>query len=412
MKKRTFYSVGPLTLLLVLPAWGANWQGEVALEGRTFQQKGPAGQADSNLSLRLQLEYAQDFNNDQDRIEFIGFARGDQHDADRSHGDIRELSWQRIGSDWELRAGISKVFWGVTESRHLVDIINQTDQVENIDGEDKLGQPMLRLSLLRAWGTLELFALPYFRERTFPGTDGRFTAPLPIDSDATTYESGARRNRFDGAIRYSHSFADIDISLAHFSGTSRDPSLSYNGDLADPRLAPHYAVIDQTSLTAQYIYEGWLWKLEGLTRAGEGDRYGAVVGGLEYTQVGLWASGTDLGWVLEYLFDERKDQAPGFLEQDLFAAWRLTLNDAHSTELLAGLTWDPQSEEKIYSIKASRRLASAYKISLEGRVFSGGQPLPTNKPALLRQLASADANNKLGQLQTEDYLQLELTHYF
>ena len=28
---------------------------------------------------------------------------------------------------------------------YLVDIINQTDAVENLDGEDKLGQPMARL---------------------------------------------------------------------------------------------------------------------------------------------------------------------------------------------------------------------------------------------------------------------------
>ncbi|MDD7885073.1 hypothetical protein [Flavivirga sp. 57AJ16] len=37
----------------------------------------------------------------------------------------------------------------MTESNHLVDIINQTDAVETFDGEEKLGQPMVQLS----WGT-------------------------------------------------------------------------------------------------------------------------------------------------------------------------------------------------------------------------------------------------------------------
>ena len=65
------------------------------------------------------------------------------------------------------------MFWGVTELRHLVDIINQTDLVENLDGEQKLGQPMVQLTLLKDWGTLDFFAMPYFRERTFTGPDGR-----------------------------------------------------------------------------------------------------------------------------------------------------------------------------------------------------------------------------------------------
>jgi hypothetical protein len=32
---------------------------------------------------------------------------------------------------------------------HLVDIINQTDGVESIDGEDKLGQSMMAFSLFK-----------------------------------------------------------------------------------------------------------------------------------------------------------------------------------------------------------------------------------------------------------------------
>ena len=52
----------------------------------------------------------------------------------------------------KFRVGVGKVFWGVTESQHLVDIINQTDLVENIDTEDKLGQPMLETTWLQNWG--------------------------------------------------------------------------------------------------------------------------------------------------------------------------------------------------------------------------------------------------------------------
>jgi hypothetical protein len=50
-----------------------------------------------------------------------------------------------------------------------VDIINQTDLVENIDGEDKLGQPMVHFSYFGDWGVVDFFLLPYLRERTYPG---------------------------------------------------------------------------------------------------------------------------------------------------------------------------------------------------------------------------------------------------
>ena len=58
-----------------------------------------------------------------------------------------------------MRVGVGKVFWGVTESRHLVDVVNQSDFVEDLDGEDKLCQPMLALTLKLVWGTFDLFVL-------------------------------------------------------------------------------------------------------------------------------------------------------------------------------------------------------------------------------------------------------------
>ena len=61
-----------------------------------------------------------------DSFTFQPFIRIDQQDEERSHFDIRELAWLHVGNDWELRTGIRKVFWGVNESQHLVDIINQT----------------------------------------------------------------------------------------------------------------------------------------------------------------------------------------------------------------------------------------------------------------------------------------------
>ena len=80
-----------------------------------------------------------------------------------SHVDIRELNLLYTQDNWEGIAGISRVFWGVTESGHLVDIINQTDQLEGFDGEDKLGQAMIRISRLFDQNSVDLYVLPGFR---------------------------------------------------------------------------------------------------------------------------------------------------------------------------------------------------------------------------------------------------------
>ncbi|MET0547184.1 MAG: hypothetical protein ABWZ40_12815, partial [Caulobacterales bacterium] len=93
------------------------------------------------------------------------FARIDSTDDDRSHVDMREFEWRYRAGDLDFRAGIGKVFWGTTEFVHLVDIINQTDGVESIDGEDKLGQPLAAASYTTPIGVFSGFVLPYFRER-------------------------------------------------------------------------------------------------------------------------------------------------------------------------------------------------------------------------------------------------------
>ena len=71
--------------------------------------------------------------------------------------------------------------WGVTETNHRVDIINQTDFTEGFDGEEKLGQPMIKISFERPWGLLDVYALLGFRERNFSGTKGRLRLPLSIN---------------------------------------------------------------------------------------------------------------------------------------------------------------------------------------------------------------------------------------
>ena len=91
------------------------------------------------------------------------------------------------------------VFWGVAESQHLVDIINQIDFLEHPNGEVKLGQPMVHVTWTSDWGTLEFFGLPYHRPAHLPGP-GRSPA---LRGDSWTTSGSNTRARPRSGIRIS-----------------------------------------------------------------------------------------------------------------------------------------------------------------------------------------------------------------
>ncbi len=121
-----------------------------------------------------------------------------------------------VFDDIELRIGISKVFWGVTESYHLIDVVNQIDQVDCLDSDDKLGKQMINMNYISDYGTFSAFALPVFRERTFSGEDGRFRPALNVDIDDVTYTHNDGKNHIDHALRWSHYSGDLEWGLSYF----------------------------------------------------------------------------------------------------------------------------------------------------------------------------------------------------
>ncbi len=388
-----------LLCLTLLDVQADEWSGYFAGEMRYFPESPLSADQyqDINLSLSAQPEYHHKWDDGYQTFTFVPFVRVDQHDQERTHFDIRELTWLKARQDWELRLGIRKLFWGVTESQHLVDIINQTDLIEHLDTEDKLGQQMINLALIQNWGTVDFFILPGFRERTFPGHKGRLlSGGIPIETDQTRYESGAKQKHVDWAVRWSHTLGDWDIGLSHFSGTGREPRLVPSLDSAGRFvLIPYYEQINQTGLDLQFTQEDILWKLEMISRQEQAGRFTAFTGGLEYTFVRISDTNNDVGLVTEYLFDDRKDNAPTPFENDMMLGLRLTLNDVQSTELLAGSIFDLDSQARFFIVEASRRLGDNWKLSLDAYIYSN---MPVDDPAY--------------GFRYEDFVQLELAWYF
>lgn len=393
-----------LSLTLILSAFTAqnswaDWSSSISLESRNFFESPVSDQQEQNyLSTSLRTELDAEFENGNPySIEL--FARVDQYDDDRDHFDIAELYTIIPSDNWELLLGINKVFWGVTESANLVDVINQTDGLEGFDGEDKLGQPMILLNTFHDWGNLDFYLLPGFREREFVGEASRLRLPLNINTAQASYESSDEDAHIDFAVRWSN-FIDIwDIGISVFNGTSRDPDL-LPVDTTDPNniiFAPFYPQMTQLGIDIQATTESWLWKLETIDRrADQSDDFQQAALGFEYTFVGINESDIDLGWVVEYLYDDRDEaQSSNPFENDALIGARFAFNDVQSTEILSGVITDLDDSSLSFSIEASRRLGQRFKLDIESRLFEN--------------IADDDISS---YLQEDSYLQADLTYYF
>ena len=343
--------------------------GHVKSDFRYFPTNGfYSGQENNYLSFAVEPKFYMEWADATQTLNVTVFYRYDSIDDNRTHFDLREAYWQYIADTWEISIGLKKVFWGVIETNHLVDIINQTDFVESFDGEQKLGQPMVHFSYPTDFsGTFDIFLLPYFRERQFPGKEGRLRTGTLIDSDEATYESSAKEKHIDASIRWSHTIDMLDFGIAHFYGTSREPS---NFIFNNGKLNPYYAIINQTSLDAQLTTDNMLYKLEYIRNESEQRTYSAFSGGLEYTFGNISNTGLDIGVLAEYHFDDRHKALASSFDNDLFIGSRIALNDEQSTELLLGSSVDLENGSNLFSIEGSRRFGDSWKVNLEVRIFS------------------------------------------
>lgn len=391
-----------LSATALTPAHAGEWDlsGSVGAETRAFFQESlTPGQLDTfQPSLLLEGDIRWRSDDDQFELVLVPYARLDAQDDRRTHTDMREAYVRWNGDSWSVRAGLAKVFWGVTESRHLVDIINQFDTVEDIDEEDKLGQPMLEITTTQDWGQLTGYIMPAFRKRTFPGRDGRLRFPILIDNDLAQFDQGRDDDEdIDLALRYSHYFGDWDVGVSVFHGASREPRLQLDTDSL--KLAPFYDDITQIGVDLQYTTGAWLWKMEGIVRDTPFETFTAAVAGFEYSFYGITDSGADLGLLMEIQYDGRSEN-PDFAaltpaDNDIFIGTRLAMNDAQDTAFLGGIVTDWNDGSMSGLVEASRRFGDAWIAEIEGRFFM-----------------NTARDNLLHTFRRDSHIMLRLTHHF
>ena len=384
-------------------ALALDYEAELEATARWFVQGSEdPRQSVQDFSLAGELRASHRFDDRRQSIDVALTGRIDSDDGERSQWDIGVLNWRYQWRHAALTIGLDKVFWGTTEALHLVDVINQTNRVDRVDGESKLGQPMLRLSLTPGKHELDFYLMPRFREQRLPGSRGRLRGPLQLIDANPVFESRAGKRQLDLAVRYSSYAGGLTYALSHFSGTARTPLLTLSPPVSPfdpPTLRPFYFLTDRTGLELSYVAGDWLWKLEALSARDDQQRYFAATGGFERTFPAVAGTSTDLGLIVEYQYDSRNSdrllQSVSVANDDIVLGLRVGINDFAGSELLALYSYDRQSNGRIASVEASRRLGNNWRASIEARFFSGQ--------------SSVDA---LSVFANEDHWQLTIRRFF
>ena len=367
-----------------------SFSGSVEIEG-TFFSENPrfAGQDRNAVSTavrsRLILDWdSTSFGADSASVTIAPFLRFDPQDNERTRGDFREAKIDLRFGETDVTIGNDFIFWGKTEVDQIVDIINQTDGVEGTDGEDKLGQPMVRISRLldigEFSGDVSVFYLPYFRERTFLGEESRLRGAAVVNEDAVRYETSQEEWTPSFAARLAGFYGDFDIGVSAFHGLSRDPAFevdpgSVNLLTGEFELRPVYGQITQLGFDGQYTSDATLWKAEVIGRLDqrnlsfEEEDYVAAIVGLEHTLFGVADSNADLGLIAEYAYDSRGDDALTVFENDVVVGARLALNDTQDTSALFTATVDSGTAETLLRVEGERRIGEIAKLSIEAGAF-------------------------------------------
>lgn len=363
-----------------------------------------AGQSYNDGSISLKPKYQNNLSKDT-TVRFEPFYRYDENDRNRTHADIREFSYSKKIDNAQWTVGISKIFWGVTETQHLVDIINQTDFVETPDNSEKLGQPMIHYFYPSKYGKWDLFLLVGFRERTAPGVAGRLRGPWPVDTALT---ERVKKSDVDFAARWSEQFDRFDLGISIFYGNARDPAPRPNNIPASATaIINNYDEITQIGIDAQYTLEKIIWKGEFLFRDGVGtpaviqsyrgtnpnDFFACTIGG-EYILGSV--KGTDLALLAEYSSDTRNGVFVPF-QNDYFAGVRWTLNDAYESNLFLGSSIDAVTQANTISFRYNRRIYENLSLNIRTLTLSH-IPDPADDP--------------YAAVQNDSFFEINLTQYF
>ena len=356
------------TWLLLAIQVQAETSGSLEITGSYFPKSLDAS-FDTNITAEAKVigyEELDDF-----QLEYEIVIRKSLNDNGKDIIEPRQLFLSKTFGDIDAYLGYRHTFWGVAESRNIVDLINQQDLAAGIFADNKLGAPSISIETYLGSGELQYWYISRFRERTFNDTNAHPGFGMPVSSAQFAHAKGSEAS--DQALRYANSIGDIDYALSIFDGTAREP-LFIVQELDPPTIAPYYERMRSVGLELQYTGESILYKFEGLTGTQSGKDFDALVLGTEKTVYTIFETQWDMGVLFEYQYDDR---AQALIDRMIVSGVRLTANDEFDTNFLVLYTVDDAFSQSLFGLEASRRLRNGMTLDINYLLYQSDiQNLP------------------------------------
>ena len=298
--------------------------------------------------------------------EYDFIFRSSDQDPGKELADFRQLYFTFDLGGSELSLGAKQVFWGVTESKNVVDVINQRDIVGGQSAEYKLGTPAVSVLSYYGDAEVEYWYMPKSRQQTNYSENSREGFGAPIG--AVTFSNKSEKYGGDHAVRLFYSSGNFDFAISSFEGLARSPISTPNGGVIDQ----NYPYQSSTGLELQYTSDAALLKLEAIGGKQGLSEFEATTFGVETTAYGISDTNYDLGLILEAQLDNR----PQALSEEMLAyLLRLVANNSSDTEIVLAYLDDLLGEQSLVSLSGSHRLRNGLLIELEARKVNAANSL-------------------------------------
>ena len=259
-----------LWLLLAIQV-NAETSGSLEITGSYFP-KSLDESFDTNITAEAKVMGYEELSHFQLVYEFI--FRKSLNDSGMDIVEPRQFFLSKTFGEIDAYLGYRHTFWGVAESKNLVDLINQHDLAAGISPDNRLGAPSISFETYLGSGDFQYWYIPRFRERTFNEQNAHPGFGLPVLP--AQFAHTKRSKAPDHAIRYGNSIGDIDYAMSVFDGTAREPIIRV-AEIGS--ILPYYERMRSIGLELQYTGDSVLYKFEGLNGTqGEEDFNAAVMG--------------------------------------------------------------------------------------------------------------------------------------
>jgi hypothetical protein len=368
-------------------------RGEVAVESRIFRDDDLPITRDRALALFGRLEWRHQHAPFEEKIR--GYGRADHYDRARSTVVLEEAWLQVRRGRLRLRLGADLVNWTATEAFHPADVINARNLDSDLENLEKVGEPMAAVQVGLFEGmTASVLFMPVYMKTLFPSPKSRLGFVPGADlrrGRVLVDRDGKFTDGFFGpqaAVRLQQVLGGADLSVFALEQMDRlQPLVAIDG-VGQP--VPMFLTVRQVGGTYQHVLGPLIAKVEAAHRwfrrpADEAsapvtllgpvpDRdHTALAVGLEY---GIpHASGGESTLILEGQAllgvdaDVRRQLSP--FQRDVFAGYRVALNDEDSKELVVGGILDlERPEELLLSVAYQQRLGETFSLRLGLRIFA------------------------------------------